>query len=133
MINSLSHRFYALRSELGRILRFCVVGGLATLVHIGLAGLLLAAWLTGPIFIINLLAYLGAFTCSLIGHQRFTFGQRAHFLRFILMSLSGFAVNNLVLACGLWLGFSPFWAITSATGLAAAVSYLISRRWVFIN
>lgn len=120
-----------LRDELGRILRFALVGGAATLVHIAIAWLLLTVWPSGPVFGINLLAYLGAFSCSLVGHQHFTFGQSAHFLRFVLMSLSGFAINNLLLASGLRLGLTSFWAIAIATCLAAAVSYVVSRLWVF--
>lgn len=117
--------------EILRISRFGLVGFLASAVHLAVAALLLA-WQPGVHeFLVNLVAYICAFLFSLVGHQRFTFQQRARLLPFILMSWLGLAVNNLILYMALKLGFSGFTAIAPAVLLAAGVSYFVARTWVF--
>ncbi|SJN12201.1 hypothetical protein CZ787_07525 [Halomonas citrativorans] len=52
-------------------------------------------------------------------------------LRFLVMSLCGFVLNNGVLVIALWGGLAGMWAIIPAVLVAATSSYLLSRVWVF--
>jgi len=118
-------------AELWRLLRFLAVGGAATLTHLGVATALLLSGAPLPVLAINLVAYLCAFSVSLVGHQRVTFQRRARLPHFIAMSLGGYLGNNLLLLAGLGLDAAPLAAITFATLTTAAITYLVARQWVF--
>lgn len=119
------------RAELWQVVRFGLVGVAASVTHVLVAALLLMMQPALHEGWINVIAYGVAFGVSLLGHQRVTFRRPAHLRRFIVMSLSGFGINNLVLFLALAIGASGLWAIVPAVGIAAAVSYLLSRCWVF--
>lgn len=118
-------------SELLRVSRFGLVGLLASLVHILMAGILLSWCPTFHEVVVNFFGYICALSFSLFGHQQFTFRRQARIMRFLSMSLIGLAVNNMVLFSALRLDFSGLYAIIPAVFSAAFVSYLLARRWVF--
>lgn len=117
---------------LGQLLRFGLVGGLATLVHLLAAWWMLRVWVEGSPFLINFVAFLMAFQVSFWGHSRFTFREKGSPWRFLLVTLSGFAVNSGLLWVFLALGVSStFAAICLSVLLVPFFVFMASRFWVF--
>lgn len=122
---------------IGQIFRFALVGGAATLVHL-LVGVTLihAGW--APV-LANAAAFSIAFTVSFAGHFGYTFvganaSLRAALTRFIALALAGFAANEAILA-GLLTRhiFSPTATLVLSTGLVAAVTFVLARKWAFAS
>jgi putative flippase GtrA len=117
--------------------RFGIVGIVATVVHIMVVWLLLTVTVLSPL-VANTLAFLTAFGVSFSGHYRWTFGAPGNpgraMKRFLLISVSAFAMNTLLLAFlvrGEWL--SPvIAAIFSASGVPL-FTFIASRFWGFQN
>lgn len=121
-----------LTAELGTLLRFGGVGGVATLVHLGVAGLAFWAWPAISPFLANLVAFLVAFQVSFWGHRHFTFKRMGHGARFFLLALGGFALNNGVLGTLLAAtAIDGFVAIVMATFSVPLLMYLAARFWAF--
>ncbi len=120
---------------LAQLLRFGIVGGLATLVHV-LAALSARAAFGLTEQKANLIGFCVAVLVSYIGHMRFTFdirgGSRAQFLRFVVMSGLSLAISSgLVWLVTAQLGFSFTVAMGAVVVLVPAASYLAMRLWVF--
>ncbi|MEH6834394.1 MULTISPECIES: GtrA family protein [Falsihalocynthiibacter] len=117
------------------VLKFGLVGGLATLVHITV-GILWIRFGLNPL-VANFLAYITALIVSFWGHHSFTFNNHNLPLgktapRFLTTSALGFLLNELILASLVGLNLmSPSSALALATLLVAGFTYLLSRRWVF--
>ena len=112
--------------------RFGGVGGLATLVHLSIAGVMFLIWPTVSPFLANLVAFLVAFQVSFWGHRHFTFRRDGHMHRFFLLALGGFALNNGVLATLLAMSsLNGFIAIVVATFTVPMLVYLAARFWAF--
>ena len=113
--------------------RFAIVGILAGVVHIGVAGTLIATGTLPPLHA-NLVAFSLAFVLSFTGQYLWTFRCTRHWLlavlRFAVISGTAFGVNNLLL---LGLLQSALLPAASAAVLAAlvipVVSYLGNRFW----
>lgn len=124
-----------LRLEALRMSRFGVVGAVATATHLLLVSVLITAT-NLPTLAANTLAFLIAFGISLAGHYFWTFQKpgelrRATF-RFMLVSLSAFICNTLVLAFALNAGwFSPLVTTLLAAAVIPLSTYLASRLWAF--
>ncbi|WP_346799152.1 GtrA family protein [Halomonas sp. Bachu 37] len=118
-------------AELWQMMRFGLVGLVASISHILVAALVLYVLPVLHEFWVNVIAYGVAFGVSLMGHQRVTFQRTASLWRFTVMSLTGFGINNLVLVGALGIGFSGLIAIAPAVVVAATASYVLSRCWVF--
>lgn len=132
MLTRLKQRAEHLHPLLGQLLRFGLVGGLATLVHLGVAWLVLYYWPLAYPFLVNLIAFLVAFQVSFWGHARFTFRQKGSAWRFMGVTLGGFALNNSLLWLFLMLGVeSPFIAICLAVFFVPLFVFIASRLWVF--
>ncbi|WP_227367885.1 GtrA family protein [Halomonas sp. M20] len=119
-------------NESGTLLRFGGVGGLATLVHLSVAGLALWLWPNTSPFLANLVAFLVAFQVSFWGHRRFTFRKAGRGDRFFVLALAGFALNNGVL--GALIASTPvdgFLAIVIATFTVPLLMYVAARFWAF--
>ncbi|MBZ0329361.1 GtrA family protein [Halomonas sp. ANAO-440] len=114
-------------------LRFIAVGAAATLTHMAVASVLYQWWDGQLIFLANLLAWLVAFCVSFWGHQHVTFRRRTTFRRFLALSLSGLAVNNLLLFLLLRTPLDAQFALIGAVGLAAVVTYLLARLYTFAS
>ena len=118
--------------EAGRITRFGLVGGAATLIHLLVAGALLGFFTGLSPFIANIVAFLMAFLVSLHGHRHITFKQQGSGVKFFVVALSGFALNNFLLASMLAVTPLPdFVALTISTLAVPIVSYLAARLWAF--
>ncbi len=121
-----------MKGEVGMLARFGGVGVVATLVHLGVAGLAFMVWPTISPFLANLMAFVVAFQVSFWGHRRFTFRRSGSAHRFFVLALSGFALNNGVLATLLGLSsLNGFVAITVATFAVPLLMYIAARFWAF--
>lgn len=120
-------------AELGRILRFGMVG----LLSVGIYMLLFAAavQLVPPVPA-SLIAYLLSMLVNFVLQSRFSFRQKAlsgtSAVRFVLMHMLCMALNSGLL----WLmteqlGLPAFASQAAIVVFIAALSYLISRFWVY--
>ncbi len=132
-----------------QVLRFSVVGGLNTLVDLGILNALLWLYPTTSIPTLlsyNVLAYGMGAVNSFLFNKYWTFGQKQRttsreLVRFTVTTLCGIAWSSLIL----WLAslfFLPLlvnrtvWANASkvvAIGGTALISYLAMRLWVFVR
>ncbi|MBI1283845.1 MAG: GtrA family protein [Thiobacillus sp.] len=122
-------------TEMAIAARFGLIGIAATIVHILVVSLLLAATQMQPLFS-NAIAFLTAFSVSFTGNYWWTFGAPGNpakaMRRFILISGSAFVLNTIVLAVILraaW--FSPFISVMCAIAIVPALTFLASRLWGF--
>tara|TARA_R110000796_G_scaffold88981_1_gene192377 strand:- start:12978 stop:13364 length:387 start_codon:yes stop_codon:yes gene_type:complete len=119
------------RAEALQALRFVAVGGVATATHMAVATLLYALMQGRAIAGVNFIAWLVAFSVSFWGHQRVTFKRQTTFRRFLLMSLTGLAINYLMLGLLLLTPLLPLIAMLTAIGTAAAATYLLAKHHTF--
>lgn len=118
-----------------QISRFALVGVLATLVHLAIGTTLIGAGLA-PL-LANPVAFVTAFLVSFTGHHWITFAGHGRPLtqtlsRFAVTAVLGFCVNEAALA--VLVGATPVppaAALVASTGLAAVVTFGISRTWAF--
>jgi len=124
------------RNHATRGVRFFAVGTTAAAVHyvVGLAAYSLLG--LGP-GVANLIGFAAGFPVSYSGHRWWTFEStrephRVALPRFLLVQMSSFAANQVLLLLAVrWLPL-PFWFVLGAVLLIVAVStYLLSRYWVF--
>lgn len=123
------------RAELFQALRFGLVGGLSTLVHMAVAQGLLASELVALGWA-NVIGFVTAFFVSFLGHYHFSFQRNTPFLRSMLrygvIAVMGFAVNNFVL-----IGLVALNILPEAVALAIAIiivplgTFIASRFWGF--
>jgi putative flippase GtrA len=120
-------------AELGRIIRFGLVGLLSTGIYMGLFALITR--LLPPVEA-SVLAYALSALVNFVMQSRFTFRQQAlsgsSAVRFVAMHLFCMVVNSSLL----WLATGPLGqpamlAQTVIVIFVAGLSYLISRFWVY--
>ncbi|WP_417521233.1 GtrA family protein [Marinobacter sp.] len=116
----------------GQLIRFGLVGGLATIVHLGMAWWILFTWPDVSPFLVNFFAFVVAFQVSFWGHSRYTFRQKGSALKFLAVTLSGFGINNGLLWLFLMAGIkSGFLAICLSVFLVPLFVFAGSKLWVF--
>ena len=120
-------------AELGRIIRFGLVGLLSTGIYLGLFALVTQVL---PPVEASVIAYALSAVLNFVMQSRFTFRQQAlsgsSAVRFVVMHLMCMATNSSLL----WLATGPLGlpAMASQAVIAvfiAGLSYLISRFWVY--
>ena len=126
--------------ELGRVVRFVLVGGVATLVHVSFALLALHAAGAAP-HLANLCGFIVAVVFSYVMHSRVTFrhggsgkgkGTGGSVLpRFALVASLGFVVSSGAVSGFLALGLAESLAVPLAALVVPVASYLANRFWVF--
>lgn len=115
---------------------FVAVGVTATATHWCLAVFLVEA-LGLPAAAANLAGWGLAFGVSFAGHYAFTFrhanaGWKSSACRFLLISASGFAVNELAYVGLLHATAWPYYLLLAVLLVAqAGLTFLVSRLWVF--
>ena len=121
----------------GQIVKFGLVGALATLAHMVVGGTLIHVGLAAVVA--NPVAFIAAFFLSFSGHYAFSFADQASPLwkslrRFVLVACAGFLTNQLLLCTILIFLFVPeFHALLISTGVVAVVTFGLSRTWAFRN
>ena len=124
--------------ELGRVVRFVLVGGAATLVHVSIALLALHAAGAAP-HLANLCGFIVAVVFSYVMHSRVTFrhggsgkGRGGRVLpRFALVAGLGFVISSGAVSGFLALGLAESLAVPLAALVVPVASYLANRFWVF--
>lgn len=117
-----------------QLLRFGGIGGLATLVHVGVAMIMRGSVGMTPLQS-NLAGFCSALLFSYLGHARCTFGvglnSGAQILRFAFIALLGLAISSgtVWFAEGLRLDFGIAMAVVAV--LVPVLTYLALRLWVF--
>ena len=123
-----------LRTEILRVPRFALVGGLATVAHLITASGLVAVGLN-PLAS-TAFGYLVAVAISFFGHRCFTFGSIQPIpvagIKFIVVSLTALIANMALLKLLLLYGpLSDLLAVSLAAVIVPVISFLGSRLWVF--
>ena len=118
-----------------QMLRFGMVGVLATFVHLVIGFLLIHSnW--EPL-IANMLAFAVAFLVSFAGHLGFSFSDQDvsssdALWKFAVVALVGFGCNETLLAVLMSFGFlSDTIALCVSTACAAILTFILSRTWAF--
>lgn len=128
----------AIKTEAGAAGKFAIVGIAATLTHAGVSGFLLETNVL-PAMFANLVGFVIAFGVSFAGHYYWSFSHLRQqstaaraMLRFLLIALSGFALNSSVLA--LWLGFTSWpdlLGLMISIAIVPALTFAGARMWAF--
>lgn len=121
--------------EIITFVRFFIVGAAATLIHISVATLSISQF-DLPVFRANLLAFLVAFMFAFSGHFIWTFRSQSHLarslFRYFTISISAFALNNLVLLTLVNTGvLSDIVSVILAAAVIPLISFTASRLWGF--
>ncbi len=118
---------------LKHLLRFGLVGALATLVHMMIGVTLIhSGW---PALLANPASFVVAFLVNFMGHFGFSFAGHAKDLslslkRFALVATGGFALNEVLLFMLIRSGAIPHNAsLILSTGTAAVLTFIVSRSW----
>lgn len=122
-----------------RVLRFGIVGLSAAAVHYWtVVGLVELARIV-PL-LANVGGFVVAFWVSYFGHRHWTFsdtldpagGRKTSFLRFLLVALIGFCMNELLFFLLLHYAALPYYIALAIVVLTVAVmTYILSRLWAF--
>ena len=121
--------------KLTQPIKFIIIGGLSTLVHMSVGVTLIAIGIA-PL-IANIWAFCMAFLVSFTGHYSFSFkghGKPVHqaLPRFLAVALLGFGANELILYLlikSAWM--RPEIALFISTATVAVMTFFLSRAWAF--
>jgi putative flippase GtrA len=123
--------------EIWRLARFSAVGALATVVHIGVAMVAVAAAGANPT-VGAMIGFVAAFLVSYFGHFRFTFAvsgrYRDYLLKFAVSSLASFFLSTgavWVATAILGIDYKP--ALIALALIVPVCNYLVNRFWVFLQ
>lgn len=123
--------------EFWRLMRFSAVGGVATVIHIGIAMVLVAAAGANPT-VGAMIGFATAFLVSYLGHFRFTFAvsgrHRDFLLKFAVSSLASFLLSTTavwVATAVLGINYKP--ALIALSIIVPVCNYIVNRFWVFLQ
>jgi len=122
-------------SEWHLILRYLLIGAMATLVHTAVSVSLLLFTPISPLYG-HVAGFLTGFVVASTGHARYTFkletGHGAAIARFFLVALAALIISEAALAhlIGAW-GVAPLKAQLAAIGVSVACSFTLARLWAF--
>lgn len=118
-----------------QLLRFGLVGGLATMVHLLIGTILIQSGL--PPLTANAVAFAFAFFVSFAGHLGYSFADQepgfgSSLWRFAIVSLTGFACNEILLAVLLYKTSVPgVPALIATTMVVVFFTFLLGKYWAF--
>ena len=123
--------------EFRRLMRFSTVGAIATVVHIGIAMVLVAAAGANPT-VGAMVGFAAAFLVSYLGHFRFTFvvsgRYRDYLLKFAVSSLAAFLLSTTavwVATAVLIIDYKP--SLVALAIIVPLCNYFANRFWVFLQ
>jgi len=126
-----------LAEEFWRLARFSAVGTIATVVHIVVAVIVVAAAGANPT-VGAMIGFVAAFMVSYFGHFRFTFAAfgryRDYLLKFAVSSLASFLLSTAavwVATAILGIDYKP--AMFALAIIVPVCNYLVNRFWVFLQ
>ncbi len=119
-----------------QLIRFVIIGAAASLVHLAVVWYLVDQWAIKEL-VANVIAYIIAVQVSFWGHHSWSFsghggGKRKSMAKFISVSLSGLALNQL--SFYLLLKFTPLdyrVALVLVLGFVAVFTFVFSKLWAF--
>lgn len=118
-----------------KIKRFALIGIIATAIHMFVVFIGLECGIEN-VFLANFIAFACAFIFSFLGHFYFTFSKQSNFYpalwRFLIVALSGFIANNLMLAILIESGLlTKTLASVLAVAIIPVISFVFSNIWAF--
>lgn len=124
-------------TEFWRLVRFSMVGGLATGVYL-LAALIAVGLLGAGPMVGATVGFCASFVVSYIGHFRFTFAvpgrYRDYLVKFAVSALASFLVSTLVMWLATkWLMIDYRIALVAVAIIIPICSYAVNRFWVFLH
>lgn len=142
LINKYFNKFYKYCSlqEIFTLIRFGIVGIIATLVHIFSAWILLDNLQINNAIIANTIAFLIAFIFSFLGHYFWTFKAnkdniniRKSIIKFFIIAVTGFSINTFLLSILLYFNIvaDEKFAIIIALIFVPIFTYILSKFWGF--
>ena len=120
---------------MGQLMRFGVIGVIATVIHVAIALLLHHLIGVSPLWS-NAIAFITAWMFSYVGNRVWTFESETRHTRaiprYFLVSCCGFALNQLIVFVTVsWWGW-PFWlALACAVTIVPLISFTASRYWAY--
>jgi putative flippase GtrA len=126
-----------LLSEFWRLVRFSLVGGLATGVYL-LAALIAVEGLGMSPMVGATVGFFASFVVSFLGHFRFTFAVAGRYRDYVLKFAISSVVSFLVSTLAMWLATRILMIDYRIALIAIAIiipicSYLVNRFWVFLH
>lgn len=115
------------KTELGEMLRFAIVGVVATLLQYVIY-LLLLRWMHPTLS--NTIAYIVSFLFNYIASVKFTFRVQSTARRgagFAFSHLINYSLQTLLLLFFLWLGITKQWAMLPVLCICVPVNFLLVR------
>ncbi len=126
-----------LAEEFWRLARFSAVGTIATVAHIVVAVIVVAAAGANPT-VGAMIGFVTAFMISYFGHFRFTFAAsgryRDYLLKFVVSSLASFLLSTAavwVATAILGIDYKP--ALIALGIIVPVCNYFMNRFWVFLR
>ncbi len=113
-----------------------MIGASAAAVHLVVVTLLVRLYQWAPLAA-NVGGWMVAFWVSFAGHFHWTFrgharSARGAWGRFLLLSATGFVLNESLYAAGLaWLPLRFDWLLVLVLIVTAVLTFLLSRHWAF--
>ena len=114
-----------------RIVRFALVGGMATFTHITVAFMFIRL-VANEVFLANLLGFGCAFGLSYFLQSLFVFRKNTSWKnasRFFLVQLTGLLIAQLI--SQLLVAYSPYYRILFVVFLIPLVTYFIHKIWTY--
>ncbi|WP_282091944.1 GtrA family protein [Epibacterium ulvae] len=118
-----------------QIIRFCIVGGAATMLHYGIAISMLM--LDMAVFWANWIGFLSAFGLGFVGHVFFTFHdcqtrKLSALTKYAFVSITSFLCGQSLLAVAMLFYRMPDdLALSLVIILTATLNFVLSRNWAF--
>jgi len=117
------------------IVRFAVVGAIATAIHAAVFSLLIESTRIDPVAA-TVVAFAVAFAAGFVLNRRWTFGSRAdpvaQLPRYLVAQLAGLALSAAIMYVAVHVQrWSPYAGLALSIVLVPPVTFALSRWWVF--
>ncbi len=117
-------------SRLLQLVRFAIVGSLATLTDL-VSSLILLYWFHFHENMVTTVAFATAFMVSFWGHQHYTFKVKGSIVKFLLIALLMLFCRNILVSFMLYLGLRGILAVLIAAAAVMMLTFVLSKTMVF--
>ncbi|MGN0901794.1 MAG: GtrA family protein, partial [Succinivibrio sp.] len=121
------------KGSIFEIMRFGMVGGLATLTDLVLCYVLISfTALEGMENVVNTIAFLAAFWVSFFGHRYFTFKKKGNPIKFFVLAVTTLILRNIIVAFMVFvLDVRGMTALFTAIVAVTVITYVIAKFRIF--